>query len=95
MQTISFLSVIIILLSLCSMFYFSWTSRTRYKEGAQHVQAKGLMNISMGILFFAIASFQFTLPTSNNWRYVLIGIIYLGAWINLYYGIKRYRFAKS
>lgn len=95
MAIFSFICVIVIFLSLCATFYFSWLSRNRHREGRAHAIARSLMNISMGILFIAIASIQFALPTKLWFRYVLIGLIYLIGLYNLYYGVQRYRLYKS
>lgn len=94
MVIFSFVCVIVIFLSLCSMFYYSWISRHRHTEGRSHALARSLMNISMGILFVAIASIQFALPTKLWFRYVFIALIYLVGFYNLYYGIQRYRLCK-
>lgn len=95
MVIFSFVCVIIIFLSLCSMFYYSWMSRNRHTEGRPHALARSLMNISMGILFIAIASIQFALPTKLWFRYIFIALIYLVGLYNLYYGIQRYRLCKA
>lgn len=89
------LFVIIIFISTCFLVYFSILSRRKQIETSLQFAYRARMNISMGICFLAWAGLQFTLPSAYVIRTILIvGILIIGL-INLYYGIKRYRWLKK
>lgn len=79
---------VIMLLTFCSTIYFSILFR---RKGANALLARSYMNLSMGILFIALAIhlFTFTLPIIGK---ILASLIVLIGAINVYHGFKQKRY---
>lgn len=90
-----FVFILIIFITGCSLVFFSVLSRRQNIESKLRYRYRAQMNISMGICFLAWAGLQLTLPSTHTLRYFLIGLILVIGLINLYYGMKRYRWVKN
>ena len=93
-QLLQFFLVATIFVTTSLLIYYSMLSRRQTIEPFVRFRYRALMNIQMGICFTGLASLQLTLQSLQAFQYVLIGLIYLIGLINLYYGIKRYRWSK-
>lgn len=92
---LQFLLVFIIFITTCFFVYYSVLSRRKQIETSLQFAYRARMNISMGLCFLAWAGLQFTLPSAYVIRTILIVGIFIIGLINLYYGIKRYRWFKK
>jgi uncharacterized MnhB-related membrane protein len=91
MVTLTFILIIIMILTLCSTIYFSIVSR---RKGANALISRSYMNLSMGILFLALSIhlLTFTLPILGKIFSILILLIGI---VNVYYSIKIKRYAEQ
>lgn len=89
MNSISLLLLVVVIIA--TIFFFSNSYAYRRTKGTQRKLYQAKTNISMGILFIAIGTFQLLLP-GNHWiRVLLIGLILVLGLINLFYGIRNWR----
>lgn len=84
MVTLTLFLIVMIILALCSTIYFSIVSR---KKGPNALISRSYMNLSMGILFVALAVhlYTFQLPLLGK---ILTTLILLVGMVNVYYSIK-------
>lgn len=95
MWLLQFVLVITIFITGCFLVYFSVLSRRKQVQNEVRYRHRAWMNIFMGLCFLALAGLQLTIASEYFLRYVLIALIIVIGWINLYYGIKRYRWIKK
>lgn len=90
MDAIGIILVAVICLSIFGTFFNSILSRR--SEGIFRRIYQARMNIHMGLMFLAIGSLQFMLPSESGLRLFFICLILAIGLINLYYGVKHHRY---
>jgi hypothetical protein len=90
MVTLTFVLIVIMILTFCSTIYFSIVSR---RKGANAPISRSYMNLSMGILFAALSIhlFTFRLPMLGK---IFATLILLVGLVNIYHSIKMKRLIK-
>lgn len=93
MEAIGIVLVSVICITIFGTFYHSIMQR-RTKDVARRIY-RARMNIHMGLLFLSIAILQLTIPGSFWLRHVFIFFIFAVGLINLYYGVKHWRYFRQ
>jgi hypothetical protein len=93
MEAIGIVLVSIICITIFGTFYHSIMSRRMEGVAKRIYQAR--MNIHMGLMFLSIAILQLTIPGSSWLRYTFIFFIFAVGLINLYYGVKYWRYFRQ
>jgi hypothetical protein len=89
MKTLLLFFVAIIIVTAILVFINNLAARR--SEGNRRGFHQAKMNISMGVMFLAIAGMHFATPGGAWLRTLLNTLILVIGLINLYYGIKHYR----
>lgn len=89
MKTLLLFLVTIIIVS--AILVFTNNLAARRSEGNRRGFYQAKMNISMGVMFLAIAGMHFATPGGAWLRTLLNTLILIIGLVNLYYGIKHYR----
>lgn len=87
----------ILLVSLIGVTIFGtifYSIRYRRSQGVAKGIYQAYMNMNMGAMFISIATLQLLIPSSSWLRHLLIFLIFALGLINLYYGVKNYRYFK-
>ncbi|MFC7442835.1 YtpI family protein [Laceyella putida] len=90
MQAIGIILVSVICVSIFGTFFNSVLSRRNEGIFKRIYQAR--MNMHMGLMFLAIGSLQFLMPSGSGLRLFFICLILAVGLFNLYYGLKHHRF---
>ncbi|MBN2908979.1 hypothetical protein JQC72_05505 [Polycladomyces sp. WAk] len=85
------LSFFVAIIIVTAILVFIYNMAARRSEGNRRGFHQAKMNISMGVMFLAIAGMHFATPGGAWLRTLLNTLILLIGLINLYYGIKHYR----
>jgi len=83
--------LLLVVIVIATVLFFSNSLSSRRTEGIKQKQHQAKTNISMGVLFVAIAAFQLLLPVHHWVRALLITLIFALGLINLFYGIRNWR----
>jgi hypothetical protein len=89
MKTLLLFLVAIVIVTAILVFINNLAARR--SEGNRRGFHQAKMNISMGVMFLAIAGMHFATPGGAWLRILLNTLILVIGLINLYYGIKHYR----
>ncbi|TCW40845.1 YtpI family protein [Laceyella sacchari] len=90
MQAIGIILVSVICVTVFGTFFNSMLARRTDGLPKRIYQAR--MNMFMGLMFLAIGSLQFLMPSDSVLRLFFIGLILAVGLFNLYYGFKHHRF---